>query len=95
MGPFPCEIEFNPEPGFRGGVLALEKCRGIDLGDDFVGVSPRRFVPHGVTAAGSGEPIVDATKEFRLDWSPHPEDWTHAQSPRALETERVRDTVGE
>lgn len=95
MGPFPREIEFNPKPGFRGRVLALEKRHGIDLGDDLVGVPPRRFVPHSVTATGSGEAVVDPSKEFRLDWSPHPEYWTHTQSPRALETEIARHTIGE
>jgi hypothetical protein len=95
MGPFPRKIEFNPKPSFRGCVLALEKRHGIDLGDDFVGVPPRRFVPHSITATGSGEAIVNASKEFRLDWSPHPEHWSHDQSPRALETKIVRDTVGE
>ena len=95
MGPFSRKVEFNPKPGFRSCVLALEKRYGIDLGDDFVGVSPRRFVPHSVTATGSGEAIVDATKESRLDWLPHPEYWTQSQSPRALKTEIVGDFVGE
>ncbi len=95
MGPFPREIEFNSKPGFRGCVLALEKRHRINLGDHFVGVPPRRFVSHRLTATSSGETILNPSKELRLDWSPRPEYWTHTWSPRAFKPKIVRDTVGE
>jgi hypothetical protein len=95
LRPLAFEIELDPKTCVGCRVLAFEKHDGIDLGDDFVGISLGWFVPDGVTATGSREAIVDASKEFRLDWTPRTEYRAHRQSPSALGTDVVRDAVAE
>jgi hypothetical protein len=64
VGPLPFEVKFDPKTRSRSRVLAFEKRDGIDLSDNFVGISSGRFVPDGGTATGARETVVDASEEL-------------------------------
>lgn len=73
LGPLPFEVEFDPKACARGRVLAFEKRDGIDLRDNFIGISSGRLVPDGGTATGAREAVVDASEKLWLDRAPDAE----------------------
>jgi hypothetical protein len=53
VGTFTCQIEFNPQTSVGRRVFSLQERGGIDLGNNFVGVSSGWLVPDGLTATGA------------------------------------------